>query len=117
MNSISDTIFVDNLHVMFGEKYLLNSVNSVFNDMGSEYKVAMHQRIYFEADPTLDIDSSPNKQKQKEILLDYLTNLLGEYFDKVKQNITRGGGGINKLDEVKNYIRQKVSNITPKFYK
>ncbi len=113
MNSITDTIFVDNLHVMFGENFLLNNVNTVFNDMAPEYKLVMTQRLYFEANQ--EANPSPNKNKQRELLLDYLSNLLGEYFDKVKKNIILGGG-INKLDEVKSYIRQKVSNIKPKFY-
>jgi hypothetical protein len=115
MDSIVDSIFIDNLHIMFGEHYLLNTVNTIFRDMAPEYRNVMSKRLYFELNSETHELSQRSIDKQKEIMLDYLSNLLGEFFGKIKNNITRGGG-INKLDEVKNYIRKNVSNIKPKFY-
>jgi hypothetical protein len=114
MNSIVDSIFIDNLHIMFGEHYLLNTVNTIFRDMAPEYRTVMNKRLYHEINNNSG-DPSPNEERKKEIMLDYLSNLLGEFFGKVRNNITRGGG-INKLDEVKSYIRKNISNIKPKFY-
>jgi hypothetical protein len=108
MNSIVDSIFIDNLHVMFGEQYLLNTVNTIFTNMAPEYKVVMTNRLYMD-------DSSNIEDKQREILLNYLSGLLSEFFKKIQKNVIRGGG-LNKLEQVKNYIREKVSNIKPKFY-
>jgi len=114
MNSIVDTIFVDNLHIMFGPDYLMNTVNTIFKDMSPEYKVVMNQRLYSEINSD-NPDNSPMVNKQKELMVDYLSNLLGEFFDKMKKNISKGGG-INKLEEVKNHIRKNIANIKPKFY-
>lgn len=116
MNSIVDTIFIDNLHIMFGEHYLMNTVNTIFRDMAPEYKTVMNQRLYYEINNSDNSETtSPSELKKKEIMLNYLSNLLGDFFHKVKNNILKGGG-INKLEEVKNYIRKNVSNIKPKFY-
>ena len=113
MGSIADLIFVDNLHIMFGEHYLLNTVNTIFTDMSPEYVTVMKQKLYQEVDNSSDVDK--REKYQKDLMLDYLSNLLAEFFGKIRNNITRGGG-INKMDQVKNYIREKVSNIKPKFY-
>jgi hypothetical protein len=111
MGSIADIVFVDNLHIMFGEQYLLNTVNTIFRDMSPEYIPVMQQRLYQE----MNTDPSPRADYQKELMLDYLSKLLGEFFGKVRNNVLKGGGH-DKLEEVKTKIRQKVANIKPKFY-
>lgn len=124
MNSIVDNIFIDNLHIMFGEDYLLNTVNTIFLDMAPEYRLAMNTRLYQEVNKNnKDIEDSNDNilraEKQKKLILDYLSNLLREFFKKIQNNITKGGAKYNstdKLEKVKNYIRDKVSNIKPKFY-
>ncbi len=112
MNSIADSIFIDNLHIMFGEDYLLNTVNTIFRDMAPEYRAAMNQRLYAEIDGNYP---STMAERKKELMLDYLGKLLGEFFERIRNNILTGGG-LNKLEQVKNYIRRNVSNIKPKFY-
>jgi hypothetical protein len=112
MNSIVDSIFIDNLHIMFGENYLMNTVNTIFRDMAPEYRAIMNQRLYFEINNN---NPSPMAERKRELMLDYLGKLLEEFFHKVRNNIVTGGG-VNKMEQVKNYIRQKVSNIKPKFY-
>jgi hypothetical protein len=114
MGSIADLIFVDNLHIMFGEHYLLNTVNTIFKDMSPEYVTVMKQKLYQEVDSNTS-DADKREIHKNDLMLDYLSNLLAEFFGKIRNNITRGGG-INKMDQVKNYIREKVSNIQPKFY-
>lgn len=125
MNSIVDTIFIDNLHIMFGENYLLNTVNTIFTEMTPEYNLIMKQRLYQEMNKNDENnennennEENDNLKEQKVILLDYLSGLLKDYFNKVQNNLIKGGGKIqgNKLEYIKNYIRNKVSNIKPKFY-
>lgn len=100
-DDILNHIFVKNLHLMFGEEYLLNMGNTLFNTMSPEYKIVMSNRMN-------------DDTEKKEEMIKHLSDLLGEVFEKIqKQKMT--GGGI-KLDDVKKYIRSKVSNIKPKFY-
>lgn len=94
-------IFVKNLHLMFGEEYLLNMGNTLFHTMSPEYKIVMSNRM--------------NEYKEKkEVMIEFLSNLLGELFKKMQKTKMTGGG--IKLDDVKNYIRDKVYQIKPKFY-
>lgn len=116
MNSFVDSIFIDNLHIMFGKDYLLNSVNTLFRDMPPEYQTTMNLRLYQEMNNNNEEQIYNSQKKQEEILLLYLSNLLKDFFKNVK-NKSIAGGGTSKLEEVKKYIREKVSNIKPKFYK
>ena len=119
MGSIVDNIFIDNLNIMFGEEYLLNTINTIFHDMPPDYKLVMNERLYQEINKNNN-DESQLMDTQKKLMLDYLSNLLGDFFKSIRNNILSGGKRIkeikeNKLQIVKNYIKDKVSNIKPKF--
>ena len=45
-SSITDEIFIDNAHLMFGQPFLLNTINTVFNGISPEFKLAMNNKLY-----------------------------------------------------------------------
>ncbi len=101
MNSFVDKIFVDNLHIMFGREFIEDKTKQIFNTTSPEFNAVMSNRIY-------------NEEDAKTNMTEYVIGLLEELFHRVRDN--KVGGNINKLEQVKSYIRNQVNNIKPKFY-
>jgi ABC-type uncharacterized transport system YnjBCD ATPase subunit len=99
---IIDELFINNTHILFGDEYLFSKFNNLLLDHTGNFQFALKNKI------------ARDESVRKDLISDYLSNQLKDFFSEFRESIVTGGGNIS-LDEIKHNISLKIKNIQPRF--